>query len=443
MNNFEPEVTKESSESEPSLSQPPHHQNSWRWILILIAIAAIGGIWQIFEPDASPPEAAVAQQTTPPRPISTTNLTTGNATREVELLGQVESRQQANIRSRIDGLVEEIFVEPGDRVERGTTIAILDNADGEVALAQAKARLAQAQSNLARLEVGTRPEIIAQRQAVLSSARAREQEAQDNLERTSDLVAQGAQSQRSLIEARSAVDDARGNTLEAEASLQEAIAGPIREEIEAQRANVAAAEAAVNRAEIDLERTQIQAISDGVVQQRHVSAGDYVESADQIATLVASDSLDVFLEVPEELASSIQPGLPVTLNTRALPQWQGRATITGIVPTTDTASRRQRIRVRLDNPPPGLLSGMAVMGNLQLQSDRPSFVISRDAITRREDRWLVYTLADNQAQEIEVEMMADMGDRVAIYNPQLRSGQAIVLSGGDGLSDGAMVKVVR
>jgi HlyD family secretion protein len=442
MNTFEPEVKKESPESEPSLSKPPHHQNSWRWILVFIAIAAIGGIWQIFKPGANPPQPAVAQQKTTPRPIATTNLTTGNATREVELLGQVESRQQANIRSRIDGLVEEILVEPGDRVTQGMTIAILDDADGTVELAEAKARLAQAQSNLARLEVGTRPEVIAQRRAVLSSARAREQEVQDNLRRSSDLVAQGAQSQRSLIEARSAVDDARGNTLEAEASLQEAIAGPIREEIEAQRANVAAAEAAVNRAEIDLERTQIQAISDGVVQQRHVSAGDYVESADQIATLVASDSLDVFLEVPEELASSIQPGLPVTLNTRALPQWQGRATITGIVPTTDTASRRQRVRVRLDNPPAGLLSGMAVMGNLQLESDRSSFVISRDAITRRQDRWLIYTVADDQVQEIEVEMIADMGDRVAIYDEQLRSGQAIVLRGGDGLSDGAMVKVV-
>jgi multidrug efflux pump subunit AcrA (membrane-fusion protein) len=452
MNNFEPEVIKESPELEPSLSKPPHHQNSWRWILLFVAIAVIGGtLWQIFKPDVSQPQAAVAQPTIPPRPISTTNLATGTATRNIQLLGQVESRQQANVRSQIDGLVQSVLIEPGDRVTQGMTIAILDNADGEVALAQAKARLAQAQSNLARLEVGTRPEIITQRQAVLSSAQAREREARDNLKRTSDLVTQGAQSQRSLIEARSAVDDSRGNTLEAEASLQEAIAGPIREEIEAQKANVAAAEAAVNRAEIGLQRTQIQAIAEGIVQQRHVSAGDYVESADEIATLVASDSLDVFLEVPEELTSRIKPGLAVTLNTRALPQWQGRATITGIVPTTDTASRRQRVRVGLDNPPPGLLSGMAVMGNLQLKSDReaypkgnrPSFMISRDAITRREDRWLVYTLADNQAREIEVEMIADMGDRVAIYNPQLRSGQAIVLRGGDGLSDGAMVKVVN
>jgi HlyD family secretion protein len=445
MDILEAETTKRSHPTDLPESKSPRPQNPWRWIAILISIAAIGGIiWRVITPDASKTQPAVAQpKTPPPRPVATTNLTTGNAIKTVQLLGQVESRQQATIRSRIDSLVEEILVQPGDRVTKGMTVAILDDADGQVALSEAKARLAQEKSNLARLEVGTRPEIIAQREASLSSLKAREQEAEDDLRRTSDLVLQGARSQRNLIEARSALDDARGATLEAKASLEEAIAGPIREEIEAQRANVEAAQAAVNRAEIGLQRTQVKAIANGVVQQRRVSPGDYVESADEIATLVAGDSLDVFLEVPEALTGTIKPGLPVELNARALPQWKGRATITGVVPAADTASRRQRIRVNLNNPPPGLLSGMAVVGNLQIKSDRPSFVISRDAITRKQDRWFVYTIADNKAKEIEVDLVADMGDRVAIYNSQLRSGQAIVLRGGDGLSNGTGVKVVR
>jgi multidrug efflux pump subunit AcrA (membrane-fusion protein) len=439
------EATKQTPESDRNQPKPPRHQHPWRWILILILTSAIGGtLWHALNHNGAKPQTAAAQQKTPPpRAISTTTLATGSATRKVQLLGQVESRQQATIRSRIDGLVEEILVQPGDRITKGMTIAILDNADGKVALSEAKARLAQERSNLARLEVGTRPEIIAQRRASLSSAQAREQEAEDDLNRTSDLVSQGARSQRNLIEARSALDDARGARLEAEAALAEAIAGPIREEIAAQQANVEAAQAAVNRAEINLQRTQIKAIADGVLQQRRVSPGDYVESADEIATMVASDNLDVFLEVPEELTGAIKPGLPVVLNARALPQWQGRATITGVVPAADTASRRQRVRVSLDNPPPNLLSGMAVTGNLELSSDRPSFVISRDAVTRRQDRWFVYTVAENKAREIEVDLVADMGDRLAIYNPQLRSGQAIVLKGGDGLSEGTAVKVIQ
>jgi HlyD family secretion protein len=438
-------VTKPSETSQKPDPKPPRHQSPWRWILILLLTAAIGGAaWRFLTPSTGNTQLAATQsKPQPPRAVAMTTLAAGEATRKVQLLGQVESRQQATIRSRTSGIVQQILIQPGDRVTQGMTIAILDDADRQVELSEAKARLAQQKSNLARLEVGTRPEIIAQRRAALSSTQAREKEAQDDLQRTTDLVKEGARSQRNLIEARSALDDATGARLEAEGALAEAIAGPIREEIAAQRANVEAAAAAVNRAEINLQRIRVRAMTNGVVQQRRVSPGDYVESADEIATLVAGDNLDVFLEVPEELSGSIRSGLPVQLSTRALPQWQGRATITGVVPAADTASRRQRVRVRLDNPPPGLLSGMAVTGSVQLKSDRPSFVISRDAVTRKQNRWFVYTVADRKAREIEVDLVADLGDRVAIYNKQLRSGQPIVLRGGDGLSNGTAVKVVR
>ncbi|MGL5879031.1 MAG: HlyD family secretion protein, partial [Xenococcaceae cyanobacterium] len=352
MDILDAQATKPSETSQKPDPKPPRHQSPWRWIVILLLMAAIGGVaWRFLTPSAGNTQIAAAPKPQPPRAVAMTTLSVGEATRKVQLLGQVESRQQATIRSRTSGIVQQILIQPGDRVTQGMTIAILDDADRQVELSEAKARLAQQKSNLARLEVGTRPEIIAQRQAALSSAQAREKEAADDLQRTTDLVKQGARSQRNLIEARSALDDATGARLEAEGVLAEAIAGPIQEEIAAQRANVDAAAAAVNRAEINLQRIRVQAMTNGVVQQRRVSPGDYVESADEIATLVAGDSLDVFLEVPEELSGSIRSGLPVQLSTRALPQWQGRATITGVVPAADTASRRQRVRVRLDNPP--------------------------------------------------------------------------------------------
>jgi RND family efflux transporter MFP subunit len=437
---------RQSDESEQLQTNPSQPQKPWLWILIILALTAGGLVfWRILAPVAQTPQPAAAQpQGPPPRPIETVTLSTGEGTRRVQLLGQVESREQATIRAQTDGLVQQILIEPGDRVTPGMTIAQLDDSDQQLALAEAQARLAQERSNLARLEVGTRPETIAQRRASVKSATAREQEAQDNLDRLTNLVAEGAFSQRNLVEARAAVDDARGERLEAEAALAEAVAGPIKEEIAAQRANVAAAVAAVNQAEVELQRTRIKALSGGIVQERQVSAGDYLESADAIATLVASDSLDVFLDLPENLSGSIRPGLSVELTApRVLPQWRERATITGVVPAADSASRRQRVRVRLDNPPSGLLSGMAITGALELPSNRSSFVVSRDALTRRQNQWSVFTVVDGKAKELEVEMVADMGQEVAIASEQLRTGQPIVLKGGDGLTDGASVKVTN
>jgi multidrug efflux pump subunit AcrA (membrane-fusion protein) len=370
-------------------------------------------------------------------------LSAGSGVRQIQLLGQVEASEQATIRSRTDGTVQQVLVHPGDRVIPGQTLVILDDADQQLALAEAQARLAQERSRLARLEIGTRQEIIDQRRAAVRSARAREQAAQDNLRRTTDLVNEGAVSQRLLVEARAAVDDATGDRLAAEATFAEASAGPTPEEIDAQRATVNAAKASVKQSKLALQRTRIVALSTAIVQSRQVSPGDYLESADPVLTLVSQNNLDLFLELPEELSGSVTPGLPITLTARALPRWRGRAPITAVVPSTDAASRRQRIRVRLTNPPSGLLSGMAVTGNLERPSSTRGFVVLRDVLTQRQNQWVVFTVTDGKAQQHPVELVADMGAQVAISSPQLQAGQKIVSRGGDGLKDGAPVNVVN
>ncbi|NJO30335.1 MAG: efflux RND transporter periplasmic adaptor subunit [Richelia sp. SL_2_1] len=420
-----------------------NHRKSWLALLLLISIGINGiAVFRVFSPtqQAQKPAAATTK-VPPPRAVEVTTLTSGNVTNSVQLLGQVESPQQATIRAQTGGVIKNVLVQPGDKVRAGIAIAIIDDADQKLALSQAEAQLAQQRNNLARLEVGTRPEIIAQRQAAVNSAQAREREAVDNLKRNTGLVKQGALPERLLVEARAAVDDVKGERLEAQAELAEAQAGATREEIAAQGSNVEAAVAAVNQAKLQIERTRIEANSNGVVLQRQVSPGDYVQPGGEIATFIAGERLDIFLELPEQLSGRVKPGTKVELTARALPQWRGNATITGVVPTAEAASRRQRVRVRLDNPPPGLLPGMAISGNLQLPGNTQGFVVSRDALTRKQNQWLVFAVEDGKAKQLEVEMVADMGEKVAISGAGLQNGQTVVLSGGDGLKDKAEVKV--
>ncbi|MEM6753212.1 MAG: efflux RND transporter periplasmic adaptor subunit [Cyanobacteria bacterium P01_C01_bin.38] len=421
-----------------------NQRKPWLALLLLISIGINGiALFRIFAPAQQATQTATATaKTPPPRAVEVTTLARGNATRSVQLLGQVESPQQATIRAQTTGVVKQMLVQAGDRVTPGMTIAQLDDAEQKLALSQAQAQLAQQRSELASLEVGTRPEIIAQREAAVSAARAREAEAVDNLNRRTTLVREGAIAQRLLVEARAAVDSARGERLEAQAELAEAKAGETREVIDAQKANVAAAMSVVNQAKLQIQRTAIKANAAGVVLQRQVSPGDYLQNGGEILTLVAGDKLDIFLELPEQLSGRVKPGTRVNLEARALPQWKGNATITGVVPSAEAASRRQRVRVRLDNPPQGLLPGMAITGNLQLAANTEGFVVSRDALTRKQDKWLVFAVEDGKAKQIEVEMVADMGQQVAISGNELQPNQKIVLRGGDGLRNGAEVKVI-
>ncbi|MBE9044972.1 efflux RND transporter periplasmic adaptor subunit [Pleurocapsales cyanobacterium LEGE 10410] len=438
---LKPKSPKQQAEIPQKTSDQKNKFPGW-----LLAILLVGGgsiaLWQVFAPTSVPtPEANV--QTPPPRSVETVALTTGTGNRQVRLLGQVEAGERATLSPQIDGRVQQVLVREGDRVTSGMTIAILDDADSRLALAEAQARLAQERGNLARLEVGTRPEIIAQRQAELDAALARELAAQDNLERVSGLTEDGALSRRALVEARTEADTATSEKYRVQALLAEAQAGPTREEIDAQQGLVAAARAAVEQAQLGMERTEIEATFSGIVQSRDVDPGDYVEVSDPVLTVVSDRSLDIFLELPESLSGQVTPGMTVNLNARALPNWQQETAITAVVPTANTASRRQLVRVTLDNPPPELLPGMAIQANLAVPIESAdTFIVPRDALTRRGNEWLLFTVDDNQARQLEIEMVADLGQEVVIANPELREGQEIVVTGGDGLTDNAVVQVV-
>ncbi|MBI4779810.1 MAG: efflux RND transporter periplasmic adaptor subunit [Oscillatoriophycideae cyanobacterium NC_groundwater_1537_Pr4_S-0.65um_50_18] len=435
----------QASESQDSLKNISVHRRWLRSPLVLLTLLLLAGggvlTWRMLTPASdSPPEMA---QGMPPTPVQTAPLRRGKGVQLVQLLGQVEATQSATLRTQTAGIVQQVLVEVGDRVTPGMTIVILDDADQQLALAEAQARLAQERSELARLEVGTRPEIIAQRQAELRAAQAREREAQDNLRRNSELAQEGAISQRLLIEARADADAAQAEQLQTQATLAEATAGPTREEIAAQQASVAAAVSAVNQAQLTLARTQVKAATGGIVRSREVSTGDRVEDNDPVLTLVDSNELDVFLELPEQLSGSITPGLPVELAARALPNWRQRATISGVVPAANATSRRQLVRVELQNPPPNLLPQMAIAGELQLQVAPNSFVVPRDALVQRGETWLVYTVVNGKAAEIKVNLVADMGETVAISGSQLQAGQPVVVRGGEALMDGAPVQIAE
>ena len=414
-----------------------------KWLLTILLLVGGAAFRQVFI-SSTVPTAKTSMQAPPPKPVETMALTAGTGNRQVRLLGQVEAGSRATLSPQIDGMVQRVLVKEGDRVTPGMTVAILDDADPRLALAEAQARLAQERGNLARLQVGTRPEIIAQRQAELNAAKARELEAQDNLERVSGLTEEGALSQRALVEAKTRADAATSDKFRVQALLTEAQAGPTKEEIEAQQGLVAAAQAAVEQAELGMQRTKIKATFSGIVQSRDVDPGDYMEVNDPILTLVSDRSLDIFLEIPESLSGQVASGMTVNLTARALSSWRQEAQITAVVPTADTASRRQLVRVSLDNPPQGLLPGMAIGADLAMPvKNADTFIVPRDALTRQGDNWLLFAVDNNQAQQLEIEVVADLGKEVVITNPELQSGTEIVIKGGDGLTDDAAINVVN
>ena len=97
----------------------------------------------------------------------------------------------------------------GDRVAAGQVVAVMETRDAEIAVAQARGALAQAENQLANLQEGSRPEEIRVLEAALASARAQAAEAEKEVARQESLRSRNVTSQAQLDAARTSVEVAR------------------------------------------------------------------------------------------------------------------------------------------------------------------------------------------------------------------------------------------
>jgi HlyD family secretion protein len=86
--------------------------------------------------------------------------------------GTILPVQTVNLSPKVSGRIAQLFVEQGDRVQKGQKIAQMENSEQQAEFDRAMANLKQAQANLAKAKNGTRPEEIAQAQARLAQAQA-------------------------------------------------------------------------------------------------------------------------------------------------------------------------------------------------------------------------------------------------------------------------------
>jgi len=182
--------------------------------------------------------------------------------------------------------VVRVFVEEGDSVAPGDTLATLTQAALGPDLAVREARLQAAQAQLMELERGARPAELRRAEAELQAATADADRAQGDLRRAEALAPDGTISQQQLDNARAAAATAVAAREAAAATLKLMQEGARAERIQAARAEVASARGAVAGVRATVEELVLVSSVAGVVSGRHVEPGEVV-AAGQAAVTVA------------------------------------------------------------------------------------------------------------------------------------------------------------
>ena len=327
-------------------------------VSVLILLAGVALMVLIFKTEPTATRGDVARETAMLVEVRTAER--GRFSPVIEVMGQVVPAREVTLQPRVSGRVIELAeaFEPGGQVAEDTALLRIDPADYQAALRQRRSELAQARADL-ELEQG--------RQAVAEQ----------------DFELLGEE-----------LDEGNRHLVLRQPQLKQA------------RARVDFAEAALRRAELDLQRTRISAPFDAQILSRDVATGSQVSTGDSLARLVATDRYWVSASVPLSQLRWLrfaerdgEEGAPVTLRHEAAwgPSQSRQGRLQRLVGELDANARLARVLVSVEDPlalraeagTPSLILGAFVRTAIEGRALDDVVRLDRDLLRREDTVWVM------------------------------------------------------
>jgi membrane fusion protein (multidrug efflux system) len=322
-------------------------------------------------------------------PVATAPIIAVDLEERIEASGELEARYHSFVGAGVSGQITQIVKGEGEPVAAGEPVLEIDPQRRELELAAARARAAQADAGAA--------------------------EARRQTERIRRLHKRKAASQSKLDEAETAL-------LVAEADAV------------AQKAQLGVAEQALDDA-------TVRAPFDGVVGQRLVSEGDFVQIGTPLVELVSLDPIQVVFRVAEVDSGRVAVGQKVNVSVAPHPDEVFEAVVDVVYPTIDPASRTLRVKAALANPDGRLRPGLFARADLGIRVRSAVPMVPEESVLQRSDGAVVFRVVGGERVERRVVTVGEFRDGMIEIRGGLDAGDVVVTRGHSELVDGAAVRV--
>jgi RND family efflux transporter MFP subunit len=380
-----------------------------RFVLIAVGMMALVALiaaveYRVRDRDADPKAAEI--------PTATVAIAKrGVLSNTLSLAGQFQPYQEIEVHAKVSGYVQHIYVDIGDRVRAGQTLAVLEIPELDAQLKGTQAELLHSKDEVVRAE----NEVIRAESdhAALHAAYARLQQA--------------AAARPGLI-AEQELDDSRSKDLAAEA------------QIDAAKAALAAARQQTEVSDADRMRVgalaayaTVTAPLTGVITWRYADTGALIQAGTASNTqsmplvkLAQSDILRLRLPVPESAVSYIHAGAAVQVQVKAI----GRTFSGKVVRFTRSVSldtRTMETEIDVDNADLSLTPGMYADTSIELEHKDNALSVPVQAVVQgANEHYLLVVDAQGRVQKRAVELGEQTSDRAEILQGLSEKEQVIV-----------------
>ena len=382
----------------------------WLWAIIFVAVLAALVIFGLVRRSHAESELNTTTQQNATPTVRTVKPEQGDAQVHLTLPGTVNSLIESAVYAQVSGYIKKWYVDIGGKVTAGQLLADIDTPVTDQSLLQAgqSVNLAEANLNLAKV--------------------------------TAD----------------------RYNTLFATHAVSS-------EDVDTQNANVKVQQANVDGAkafESGIQKTeafkQVRAPFDGVVTARRIDVGDFVSATGQTATNTTTSSsgptqtgtpnqalfqvaqtktLRIYVNVPENYADEIVPGINATIVLASNPNTQATGKLVRTADAIDPNSLTLLSEVDVDNSDGKLFPGGYAQVHFDIVTNHPPLVIPGNALIFRSQGPQVGVVDDQNTVHLkDIKIGRDMGTKLEIIEGIDENDQVIV-NPSDSLADGQKVRI--
>jgi RND family efflux transporter MFP subunit len=394
-----------------------------RW-LAAVAVTLLAG-WSVSGCSRSEADYQAAKAA-PPLPIAirTAPAVARALPRALDVTGTLNGDAQTDVAAETDARVVRVNVERGVVVEAGAVLAQLDQQDALNQLHEAEAMEAQTAAKLGlapdrAFDASQTPEV---RQARVTAERMELEH-----RRYERLIAQGLVSQ-------SEYDLKRNDHLAQKEQLAARIneARQTYQTLQAQRARVAMTRKT-------LADTTIRAPYSGLIVEKHVNVGQYVQRGTRVATLVRVDPLRVELAVPESAVASVKRGQHVAFWVQTYPGRTFEGWIAYVGPALKADARALVVEALVPNASGALQPGLFATARIELPAGAPTPFVPASAVQTDAGLSRVFVVTSERAEQRFVQLGREVNGQVEIVRG-LRVGERVATNPPEGLTDGSAVR---
>ncbi|KIC95017.1 HlyD family secretion protein [Flavihumibacter solisilvae] len=270
------------------------------------------------------------------------------------------------VNTRIPGYIKEVRFTEHQQIKKGDTLVLIDDREYKIQVEQAEAAYlaAQASRTVTASAVNTVESGLAVTDANISAARARLWNAEENLRRYTNLLAEGAATQQQFDQVKTEYDVAssQSSALFRQRNATSLSAVETGKKVSVNDAEIKRTHAALDLAKLNLSYTVITAPYDGVTGRRNIQEGQLLQAGQNLLSYVRKDSKWVVANYKETQIAKLRVGQRMKLKIDGIPGKEFSGTISAIsqatgsrfaaIPTDNSAGNfikvQQRIPVKIE-----------------------------------------------------------------------------------------------